>query len=107
MRIGLLRERIEFQANTPVVDAEGQSVPSWSTLARGRSIPARAEFLHGRELEAAQKINSLVMLRFTVRYRTDLTVTQRILWRSSYWNIHGLLPDERISEMAILVSKVE
>ena len=102
--IGLRRERIVVQVATPTVDAEGQPINSWATF---DTVWARAEFLSGRELEAMQKINSAIALNFTVHYRTDILVTHRVSWRSEFWNIEAILPQENKFDMALICSKVE
>ena len=102
--LGLKRERIVVQVTTPTVDSSGQSIDSWGTF---DTIWARAEFLMGRELEAMQKLNSAISLKFTVHYRTDLLVTHRISWRSEFWNIEGILPTENKFDMVLACSKVE
>lgn len=102
--IGVMRERLAIQTNTPSVDAEGQPVASWATTV---TVWGRAEFLSGRELEAMQKINSQIVTRFTVRYRADITELMRVSWRSKNWNINAVMPDEGKDFIALLVSKVE
>lgn len=101
--LGLKRERIVIQLMTPTVDAEGQPVLAASTF---DTIWARAEFLSGRELEAMQKINSSVSVKFTTHYRTDILVTHRVSWRSASYNIEAILPEEDKFDMALLASKV-
>lgn len=102
--IGVLRERLGIAQADETADAEGQPVKVWSGFT---AVWARAEFLMGRELEAMQKINTEIALRFTVRYRTGITETMRVSWRNESWNIHAILPDERKEYMQLLVSKVE
>lgn len=102
--VGLKRERIVIQLMTPTVDAEGQPVEAASTF---DTIWARAEFLSGRELEAMQKINSSISVKFTVHYRTDILITHQISWRSKTWQIEAILPQEDKFDMALLASKVE
>ena len=104
MSIGEKREVIVIQVNTPTVDAEGQPIASWGTFT---TVWARAEFLTGRELEAMQKLNSAITLKFTMNYRTDILVTHRVSWRSKFWNIEAILPEENKFDMALLASKVE
>lgn len=102
--VGTKRERIVIQVTTPTVDAEGQPIDSWATF---DTIWARAEFLTGRELEAMQKLNSSITLKFTTHYRTDILSTHRISWRSKFWNIESILPEENKFDMALMCSKVE
>lgn len=103
-RAGPKRERITIQSATETADSEGQPVKSWSTFA---TAWARAQFLSGRELEGMQKVNAETSLKFVVNYRTDITEKMRVSWRSSFWNINAILPDESKFDMTLLASRVE
>ncbi len=98
-----MRERLVIESATESADAEGQPIQSFTTF---DTIWARVEFLTGRELEAMQRINALITMTASVRYRTDITETMRINWRSNYWNINGILPDEFKQFMILALSKV-
>lgn len=100
--IGKLRERIVIEFASTNTDVEGQPIRSWSTLA---TVWARAEFLSGRELETLQKIDARTAVRFTIRYRTDVTALMRVTWRSSTWNIHTILPFEDRHYTRLITSK--
>lgn len=102
--IGKLRERLVFEVSTSTVDSEGQPVEVFMLHA---TLWGRAEFLSGRELEALQKISAEIVLRFTVRYRSDITEMMRVSWRDELWNINAIMPDERKQYMTLAVSKVE
>lgn len=74
---------------------------------------AAVQYLYGRELEAAQKINSEITLNFIVNLRRDLTEGMRVKWKSpvsnveQYWNIHFLKPTEDLFDMFVMCGKVE
>ena len=102
MRIGPLRERIVIQYPTETVASGGQPLKTWSTHT---TVWGRPEYLSGRELEAMQKINSDIQIRFTARYLSSVTELMRISWRSEYWNIHAILPDERKEFMFLMASR--
>ncbi len=101
---GQYRERIIVQVNTPSVDAEGQAIASWATY---KTVWGRVRFVDGRELEGMQKVNARIEAEVTTQYRTDITVLHRLSWRSAFWNIHTILPNENKFSMRLLVSKVE
>ena len=101
---GEKRERPIVQVATPTVDAEGQPVKSWATF---DTIWASVDFLYGSELEAMQKINSSISVKFTTHYRTDILVTHRLSWRSEFWNILAILPESDKFDMVLACSKVE
>lgn len=105
--IGKMRERLVIQAvttGTPAASAEGMPNVVFTNLV---TLWAQVEFLNGRELEAMQKINSLILLRATVRYRKNLDEKMRVLWRDKIWNINAILPDPDTQFMALLLSKLE
>lgn len=99
-----------IRTSTETADAEGQPVSAFSDLV---TIWAHAEFLSGRELEAMQKINSEIALRFTVSRRRDVTPKMQVRWKSPVsamdetYNIQAILPTEDKFDMALLCSKVE
>lgn len=102
--IGLKRERVLIESFSESADAEGQPVKTWLTFI---TEWARAEFLSGRELEAMQKINAEISVKFTTNYRADVTEKMRLYWRNDYWNIHAILPTEDKFDMALMASKVK
>lgn len=102
--IGEMKERIVVKAPTESVDAEGQSIKTFSAYS---TIWGSVQFLSGRELEGMQKINTQIAMQFTVRYRTDIVETMQLNWRDKTWNIHAILPDPRKDYMALMASKVE
>jgi SPP1 family predicted phage head-tail adaptor len=104
VRIGNLRERLEFQTVTETRTSVGGITRTW---AESFTVWGRAVFMAGRELEAAEKINAASHLKFEVRYRTDITTKMRVVWRSSHWNIHSVEPDERKTVTVLRASEVE
>lgn len=104
MSIGEKRERLVIQSPSESVDGNGQPVITWATVA---TVWASVEFLSGRELEAMQKINSMVSVKFRVNYRADITEKYQATWNSTDWNIHAVLPDPNKFEMTLLASRVE
>lgn len=107
MRSGPLRERITIQSYTEAADAEGQPVKTWADLATAPTVWASAVYLTGREREAMDKITTESAVKFTVHYRTDITTQMRVSWRSTYWNIHSVVPDSKKFFMTLTTSKVE
>lgn len=101
--IGELRERVTFQTFDTTSDSVGQPIKTWLPF---KETWAQCRFLSGRELEAAQKINTEVNLEVTTRYRTDLTTKMRMVWRDVNWNIHTVLPDERKVFQRMFASRV-
>jgi SPP1 family predicted phage head-tail adaptor len=79
LNAGDLDQRITVQSPAATVDALGQRVETWSTVA---TVWAQAQPLRGREFFAAGTMQSEAAVRFRIRYRTDVTGTMRVLWRS-------------------------
>jgi SPP1 family predicted phage head-tail adaptor len=81
---GDLRERITFQQRAPGVDVLGRPSGAWGDYA---TVWAKAEPLRGREFFAAGQMQTSTDVRFVIRYRTDITNTMRIMWRSEPYEI--------------------
>lgn len=78
IRAGDLRERITIQARAAGADALGQESGAWADVA---TVFARAEPLTGREFFAAGQLQGELSVKFTIRHRTDVAETMRVLWR--------------------------
>lgn len=110
MTIGEMRERPLIKAASEAVDSAGGVVKTWAadtTVSTDGYLWAKAEFISGRELENAKRINGEISLKFTVRYNTALTTQHRAVWRSKNWNIHAVLPDPQLEFTALMASEVK
>jgi SPP1 family predicted phage head-tail adaptor len=83
---GLLTQRITLQSRGAGQDVLGQASGAWSTVAE---VWARARPLRSRELFAAGQIQNVSDVEFTVRWRSDIRSTWRILWRGVAHDITG------------------
>jgi SPP1 family predicted phage head-tail adaptor len=83
VRAGKLRHRISVQRLDPAV----RDARSWIDLAVG--IPASAEPIAGREFVALQAAQSLVSIRFRIRYRADITADMRVVWEGKAYELVG------------------
>ena len=104
IRAGDLRHRPMLQRLEESVDAAGGLVHEWVDVLE---VFAKCEYLSGRELEAAQRINAAVQARFTVNYRTLSPKDNRFAWDAKNWNIHAILPDTEKRYSALLVSETK
>lgn len=77
MRAGRLRHRITLQINEPTADGYGGQTANWTSTIRG--IPAAIEPLNGRELIAAQAVQSDINVKISMRYMTGITAAMRLL----------------------------
>lgn len=92
MRAGLLRQRIIIQELVQVQDSEtGELMPVWQD--RWTKVPAKFEFVNGRELLAAQAVQSEATARITIRYRHGVVATMRGIHRGRIWNFTEPMTD--------------
>ena len=91
MQAGKLRRRIEIQRRTATQDDYGQPLTTWTT-----EITTQAEFepLNGRELVAAQAVQSEVTHTVTIRYRAGISPSMRVVHRGILYGIEAVVPDQ-------------
>lgn len=89
---GRLRHRVTVAELTAENDTDGVLVETWED-AFGVALPAEITALSGRELIAAQAIQSKVTARIRLRYRPGLKASQRVEHRGEFFNIVAVVPD--------------
>jgi len=100
-----LRYLIVIQEPTTDRNSYGEDVPTWSEL---DTVYAAVEPLSGRELFEAQHEITEVMVKFTIRYRDDVTAVMRISFDSDIYNIKEVINvDERDRMLTLLAIKNE
>ncbi len=98
MRAGDLRHRVTFQSRSMSADSFGAQSESWSDVA---TVFADISPLSGRELLAAQQVQSEISHTVTIRYQTQFAgpkavAAMRIKYGERIFNIHSSIdPDER------------
>lgn len=102
MRGGKLRDKVTIQKLTTSQDSYGGVTESWSTQA---SVWANVEYLSGNELFRAQQANSQAKGRVTIRRRTDIEPTMRILHGSDYLEIISVYPSDNMGKATELLFK--
>lgn len=94
MKAGRLRHRVTFDEPGPLeIDSDGAQVPTWVPAFGGQPISAEITALSGRELIAAQAVQSKVATRIKVRYRAGFKASMRATHRSTVYNVEGVIPD--------------
>lgn len=78
LNAGELDQRLTLQSPAGTPDALGQVPPGWTDVA---TVWGSATPLRGRELEAAAAMQSDAVVRFRIRWRSDVTRAWRVLWR--------------------------
>lgn len=94
MKAGILRHRLKLQERGFISQdpTTGELIYGWVDIA---DVWGRVEPLSARDFIAASAVQSEVSARITIRYRTDVTPTTRILHRDRIYNITGVLADNR------------
>jgi SPP1 family predicted phage head-tail adaptor len=83
---GQLTQRITLQSRAAGADVLGQASGAWTTVAE---VWAKARPLRSRELFAAGQMQNVTDVEFTIRWRTDVGATWRVLWRGTPHDITG------------------
>jgi SPP1 family predicted phage head-tail adaptor len=78
MQAGQLNNPITLQQPSVAVDALGQRVETWVNV---DTVWARAQPVRGREYFAAGQVQSETAVKFTIRWRADVSGAMRVLWR--------------------------
>jgi len=90
VKAGKLSHRLTIQAPTPGVASEfGDQAATWADVA---TVWADIESLSGRELFAAQAVQSEASVKITIRYRADVTTAMRLAAGSTVYDIHHVPP---------------
>lgn len=86
---GKMSERVTFQAKSVTRNSLGEEVVTWADVA---TVWAEVRPLRGREFYAANQTQQVVDVRFMVRARAGLTVDMRLLWKTTPYDITGMIP---------------
>jgi SPP1 family predicted phage head-tail adaptor len=112
MDAGRLRHFVTFEQPLVVVDddsddmGDGSRDEQWVPAFGGQMIPVSIEPLSGRELIAAQAVQSRISSRVVMRYRPGITAAMRMLHRGTIYNIEAPIPDPvtGVDSITLLVS---
>lgn len=89
---GDLRTRITFQEPTLTADAGGAQVAGYATIAETPTVWARWINDHGAEAVQGEALRSTQRATVTIRHRSDVQTTWRILKGTDVWQILSLDP---------------
>lgn len=88
MRAGQLDQIVTFQRRTATADGAGGRTYAWTDFARAwANVRARG----GRESLAENRVSAEALYTFTIRNRTDVDETFRIIWRDEPYNIRAVM----------------
>lgn len=100
MRAGKLRHKVIIERATLTQDDYGGAVYNWSTVG---TFPASVEPINGREFFTVHMALSEVTTRIRMRYLEGLTITDRINYRGTIYNIVSVInPDLRNEELVLM-----
>ena len=97
MRAGGLRHWLTFQRKVTDQDSDGATVETWvDAFSLNARMPCRVEYLSGRELIAAQMVNSRVSCRLSTRYRPGFDASMRAVHPDgTIYNLEAIVPDSK------------
>lgn len=88
-----MNQRVTIQSASRVVDAGGGNALTWADVA---TVWARVMPIIGREQIEAGALQGVTTYRVTIRWRTGITHSVRLLWGSKYLNVRSIIsPTER------------
>lgn len=92
VRAGALRHRVMFEQVITEIDSDGAQEENWVPVFPG-PLSAEIKAISGRELIAAQAVQSKVSTRIKVRFRPEFKAAMRGLHRGTIYNIEAVIPD--------------
>jgi SPP1 family predicted phage head-tail adaptor len=102
-RIGRMQEFIALQNRTEAVNAFGERVETWTTVA---NVWANIEYRENRsrETEEAGQETALSYVKFSIRKRSDVNEITRVLHDSRYYDIEAIA-ESNCRQYSILMAK--
>ncbi len=90
--IGRLNQLVTLQSFGSVSDDGGGTTDTWSNFATAPNVWAKFFPLRGVEQLQAMQLESKISHDVVIRYRTDVTAKDRLLWGSVELNIRAVIP---------------
>ena len=94
-----LNRKVEIQSLTVTPTDTGGFTQSWSLLATSW---AKIKNASGTELIHADQLGAVAFSDFTIRYRSDLNESMRILYRGTYFQIRHINNIEEADKFLII-----
>jgi SPP1 family predicted phage head-tail adaptor len=104
VRAGQLDKRVSLQHRVLTRNDHGEEVVSYSEYA---TLWARKSDLRGREYFAAQQMNSEITTEFSLRWRSDVLATDRIVENGVAYNIRQIAEIPRHRGLQIMATAVQ
>src|SRR3989304_308704 len=97
---GRLNKRVTLQSATIARDDNGQPIETFANVAE---IWAAIDPIRGREYFAAQQVSADTTHRLTIRYRSGVSVQNRLLFGSRVVRIEGVInPPARSARLELM-----
>lgn len=87
---GNLDQRITFQAQARTPDGAGGSTLAFADVAPDPTVWASVFAIRSNETDTEGRLNAAGLYKFTVRNRSDINETHRIVWNSETYNIRNV-----------------
>lgn len=84
---GMLRQRIELQAEQSTPDGSGGLTTEWHTFA---TVRAHIKALSGAQRLQAERLESVVRYRAVIRFRDDVFANVRVLYNGRAYNVQAV-----------------
>ena len=102
MKAGKLNKRVNIQSVTETRDDSGGVVETWTTEI---TVWVSIESMTGKELFAAQELQSEITHKINMRYLTGMTTKKRILYGSRIFNILSVDMDTKQGKELVIMAK--
>lgn len=93
-----LKERVRIEQPSSVDDGYGGKMVSWSALT---TVFAEVEALaqNVRERSLAEQIRAVAGYRVTIRARSDVDASMRLVWKTHVLQIHSLHEQDGVMQL--------
>ena len=105
MIIGQMRERVAIKSQTEVRSPSGETTFSWDTTVA--TVWASVNGLSSRDILQAQQANVIATHRIRIRYRSDVSHTNRIIWRNRTMEVASVVERDNRAALEMLVREVQ
>lgn len=105
MIIGRMRERVTIKSQTESRSPSGETTFSWDATVA--TVWASVDGLSSRDILQAQQANVIATHRIRIRYRSDVSHTNRLLWRGRTMEIASVVERDSRAALEILAREVQ
>jgi SPP1 family predicted phage head-tail adaptor len=101
--IGKMDKRVTFQQKVYGTDVSNQRrVTGWENISSNATVYAEVIERSGSEVLQADQLVGLTAAEIRVRFRTDLTIENRVVYNGKYYDIHALIEHGRKEYLRII-----